>query len=374
MKEKILRSILMMLLVLAGFSIWTLRSEAEPPALARLKGAEKERVSKLIEGAKKEGELVAYASILRPDVQADLNPMFMEEYGLSESNFKIKMTSMRTEAIVAKITEELRAKVYKTDVVQDTAFDWFNELMARGELMPYESPEYKRFCPISVNPEIGQGNPPYFIAGTFSTYTLFYNPKYVKGDIISWKDILRPEHKGKIACGDVTKSFSYTAAYLAFRKVLPADFFRTLAKQEPFLLVSASDFVNKAIPGEYPIAALTSPGPAFRANLEGAGLKIVFPTEGVAAVGRQTAILSRAPHPNAAKLFIDFFHADAAQKIIMNKEGYPTGRLGLKSQYPESIVPIYDVKGAIQMDWRKVTDKERNEAREEFRRIMIEKK
>ena len=61
MLEKIRKSALVILLVLVSCSFWLLASAAEPPALAKLSGAEKARVAKLIEGAKKEGKLVGYS-------------------------------------------------------------------------------------------------------------------------------------------------------------------------------------------------------------------------------------------------------------------------------------------------------------------------
>ena len=234
---------------------------------------------------------------------------------------------MRTDAIVTKVTEELRAKVYKTDIVQNATIDWFNDLVARGELMPYDSPEYRHFCPQSVNPEIAPANPPYFIAGYFSARNIVYNPKHVKGEIVHWKDVLRPEYKGKISCADVSNSASHTEAYLPLRKVLGASFFKELAKQDPFVIVSAQDQVNKAITGEYPIIVMGSASTAFRANLQGAGLKLVFPPEGWAAIGWQIAILTRAPHPNASKLFVDFFHSELGQQILLD-DGYACREAG----------------------------------------------
>ena len=74
-----------------------------------------------------------------------------------------------------------------------------------------------------------------------------------------------------------------------------------------------------------------------------------------------------------SKLFIDFYHSEFAQKILL-EEGFAVGRLGLKSKYPDFPVPIYDLKGSIEMDWRKITNKDRDNAREEFRRLVREKK
>jgi iron(III) transport system substrate-binding protein len=373
MLVRIGKGVLVILLAVVSCSVWVLRSEAEPPALSRSGGAEKARVVKLIEGAKKEGKLVGYSTSLRPGVQDAMIPKFREWYGLSAADLDINMVSIRSDAIVTKVTEELRAKVHKADVVHIAAVDWLNDLVARGELMPYDSPEYKHFSPLSVNPEIAPANPPYFIAGTFNPAGIAYNPKHVKGEILHWKDVLRPGYKGKISCADVSNSASHTEMYLVIKKVLDAHFFKELAKQDPFLLVSTSDLTNKAVSGEYPIIVMIAGGNPFRANLDGAGLKLVFPAEGFPAVGVEMAILTHAPHPNAAKLFLDYYHSEVGQKIRL-EEGISVGRLGVKSKYTEFPIPIYDMKGAIPMDWRKITAKDRENAREEFRRLVIEKK
>jgi hypothetical protein len=175
-------------------SICLLASGAEPPALTKLSGAEKTRVVKLIDGAKKDGNLVGYTISLRPGVQEAMFPKFREWYGLSASDLQINMVSMRSDAIVTKVTEELRAKVYKTDVVNNASIDWFNDLVIGGELMPHDSPEYRYFCPQSVNAEIAPANPFYFIAGYLAGTFIVYNPKYIKGEIVHWKDVLRPAY------------------------------------------------------------------------------------------------------------------------------------------------------------------------------------
>lgn len=372
MLGKIGKGVLVSFVVLVICGVWVLGSAAEPPALARLSGAEKERVVKLIEGAKKEGELVAYSGGWRPDVQAIMIPKFREEYGLSESDLKIKIVSARTGAIVTKITEELRAKVYKIDLVHNGTISWFNDLIKRGEIMAYDCPEYKHFSPLVADPKIAPAYPPYYLSHQMNAYSIVYNPKYIKEKITHWQDVLRPEYKGKISLGDVTKSFSYTEAYVALRKILDEDYFKKLGKQEPFLLVSASDLINKCVAGEFPIIVIGAPGTAFRANLKGAGLELVFPPAGWPAIGWPAVILAHAPHPNAGKLFMDFIHSEVGQYILQDS-GYIAGREGIKSQYPVYPKPIYQIKGNIKIDWREITDDYRDQLREEFRRIMMKK-
>ncbi|OGP87887.1 MAG: hypothetical protein A2157_10840 [Deltaproteobacteria bacterium RBG_16_47_11] len=370
MFERICKGVLFSFVVLVSCSVWA--TAAEPPALARLSGVEKERVAKLIEGAKKEKELAGYSNILRPEIQASLIPVFRKEYGLSESDLQLKIISTRSTAVITKVEEELQAKVYKTDLIQNGTIGWFNDLAGKGELMAYDSPEYKQFHPLATDPKIAPANPPYFIATFFGPFGIAYNYKLIKGEIKNWKDVLRPEFKGKICAADVSKSMSYVDAYLAMLNVVGKSFFEELAKQNPFLLVSASDLVNKCVTGEFPIVVMSEAGNPGRAILRGGDLKIVFPPEGFANVGYPMAILARAPHPNAAKLFMDFMHSKGGQEIIF-KDCQSVARLGItsSSDYPK---PAYEMKGVIPMDWRKITAQDRLNAQEEFGKMMGAKK
>lgn len=370
MSEKILSGLLACLLVLAIGCPLAESGTAEPPAMARLTGAEKERVAKLIEGAKKEGELVGYNSSWHPDVQEMMFPLFRKEYGLSESDLKIKINTIRTSAIVTKVTEELRAKIYKTDIAQTAPAYWFEDLVARGEIMAYDCPEYKNYSPLVADPKLGAGHPPYYITAELTVTGITYNPKHIKGEIVHWKDALRPEYEGKLVCGDISASASLTEAYLSLTKVLGKGFFEELGKRKPFLTTSVTDRLNKCVSGEFPVCLLSSQGIVFRVNQKGAGLKIVFPPEGWPVTGYPTAILAHAPHPNAAKLFMDFFHGAPCQELMLNQAGMPTARFGVKSKYPDFPKPVYELKGAIEMDWRKVTKRDRDDAREEARRFL----
>jgi len=231
---------------------------------------------------------------------------------------------------------------------------------------------------MAKDPEVGPSNPPYFIATLFVAYGIIYNPKYVKGEIVHWKDVLRSEYKGKISCGDVSKSYSYTNAYLAIRKVVGTEFFEELGKRKPFVVVSVTQLIDKCTTGEFPIAVIVVQGTTLRYILKGAEIKYVLPPEGYGLVGYPAVILAHAPHPNAAKLFQDFIHGEVGQRFIFNEAGFPVGRLGIKSKYtdPNPAYPklVRDRKGFIEMDWRRISSKDRLNAREEFRRLVIEKK
>jgi iron(III) transport system substrate-binding protein len=54
----------------------------------------------------------------------------------------------------------------------------------------------------------------------------------------------------------------------------------------------------------------------YRAAKKGNPIEIVFPEEGVPFVSSANAILARAPHPNAARVFTDWLFGKEAQQIL----------------------------------------------------------
>lgn len=66
----------------------------------------------------------------------------------------------------------------------------------------------------------------------------------------------------------------------------------------------------------------------------GTGLKFIFPEEGVLLLGNATFVLAKAPHPNAAKLWLDFQLSVAGQTILSKKEALVSTRTGFTSPLP----------------------------------------
>jgi len=52
--------------------------------------------------------------------------------------------------------------------------------------------------------------------------------------------------------------------------------------------------------------------------MKGLPVKLIFPTEGISYVRFDLGIVKGAPHPNAAKLMIDFYLSEEAQLIYAN--------------------------------------------------------
>ena len=68
------------------------------------------------------------------------------------------------------------------------------------------------------------------------------------------------------------------------------------------------------------------PTRAFQVNERGAKLKFLLPKEGVVLLPQAMFILAAAPHPAAAKLWVDFMLSDVGQKIMVDNEAMMSGR------------------------------------------------
>lgn len=95
------------------------------------------------------------------------------------------------------------------------------------------------------------------------------------------------------------------------------------------------------------------------------------PREGIVILGSHLAILKGAPHPNAAKLFVDFLLGEEGARIFAAGEGAFVFREGFK--YPAEVAPFLpplDQVKAVPMDWAKITAADRERARENFRKAF----
>ena len=67
------------------------------------------------------------------------------------------------------------------------------------------------------------------------------------------------------------------------------------------------------------------PTRAYQYNQKGAKLKFMLPQEGVVLLPQSMFILKKAPHPNAAKLWIDFILSERGQTVAGQGRGADLG-------------------------------------------------
>ena len=120
------------------------------------------------------------------------------------------------------------------------------------------------------------------------------------------------------------------------------DYFKQLAQNKLMLVQSAVDPSGVVASGERPVAVDGGEYTFYQIKKKGNPVEIVYPKEGVPLVVSPTAIMSFAPHPNAAKLFTDFTFSREIQQVMADSEGLYTGHPEVK--YPTDKPKLTDLK------------------------------
>lgn len=322
----------------------------------------------LVEAAAREGELNWIDCVAGPETARVLADRFRTTYGLPRT-FRVNHSLQSSARLASLILEEVRAGRVTFDVATCATPGLFYELLRRNELMRYESPEYRFYEPSRAAGLTHE--PGYWLSPWAYTFVLAWNPRFVPEDLVSWRDVLNPRYRGKIVMGDPLRSLTYTDAYVGLRKVLDPGYFQQLADLQPFYLVRSEDIMSRVITGEFPIAFFGMPTRAYQAAREGVEIKVAYPREGSVLLGMPWVILTKAPHPNAAKLWIDFVFGRTGHQIYIINEALSTGRadMPLTSLLRKYTPPVSEIR-SITMDWKGLTDETREAARAEFRRLF----
>ena len=271
----------------------------------------------LLEGARKEGQVVIYSAAI---VNQALRPMaeaFMKKYPF------IKLTYWRgdTEEIVAKLSAEVRAKNVVADLVEGTGV---GELAVEAGLtVPFSTPATDALPEMYRDP---RGN---WVSTRVSYYGIAYNTKLVPADQAprTYDDLLDPRWKGKLAWRIGTSSGTplfLTTIRIARGEDKAREYFEKLAQQKVinFGSGSARTLVDRVIAGEFPIALNIFAHHPLISKAKGAPVNthLLEPTASTAG----TMIVPRGVrHPYAAMLLADFILSQEGQSIFSKAEYFP---------------------------------------------------
>jgi iron(III) transport system substrate-binding protein len=337
----------------------------EPQAVKEAASAHKDALRAMIAAAAKEGELSYWDTVIQSGTNAALVDAFRKYYGLP-SDFKVNYSLSLTTNLVTRVDQELSAGRVTMDVAAIASLPWVHDKVKAGQVMQYESPQYAYYKGAF---EKGLGKDGYFAFNGAYVFVPMWNSDKVNFKGTSWNDVIGAVPSGRMSVGDATKSQTYLATHIGLRTILGPDYFKRLAAMKPLLLVRSEQIANQLVTGQNLFAFSGMPTRAYQVNQAGAKLKFVIPKEGAVLLPQAMFILAKAPHPNAAKLWVDFILSETGQKIMVDKEALMSGRSGFKSPLPEYAPPIESLH-VIKIDWDKITTADMQKAREEWQSIF----
>jgi iron(III) transport system substrate-binding protein len=282
--------------------------------------------------AKKEGAVVIYSST--PSELLDkLTKAFNEKYPGITAQYYRGGSSQVYERLVA----EQDANRVNGDIIHVSDPATITDLKNAGRLQAYQSPEYKAYDPQYIDKDFT-----WFVArGHF--LNIAYNPANVSDDEApkTLKDLADPRFKGKTGIMDVRLAGgAYTWQYSVWKLYGP-QFFDEMAKNQPKLYPGHGPINDRIITGELS-AGLDLNYLTDQAIIEsGAPIKAVFPADGAPMIWSPVGIVAKAPHPNAAKVMMDFLASKEGQEIFNSEYSYS---LRPDVQPVKGMTPLKDIK------------------------------
>jgi iron(III) transport system substrate-binding protein len=338
-----------------------LHAAEEPQALKEADAAHKEPLRVLIATAVKEGELSYWDTIIQSTTHTTLVAAFREYYGLP-STFKVSYSLAIPNILVTRVEQELAAGRVTMDVAAVASLPWVYDKIRANQVMRYDSPQYSFYRGAFGK---GLGKDGYFAFNGAYVFVPMWNSDKLDFKGTSWKDVIGAVGSGRISMGDVANSLTYLSTYMGLKLVLEPDYFKHLAEMKPIFLGRSELIANQVVTGQNLMAFSGMPTRAFQFNQRGAKLRFLLPKEGVVVLPQAMFILAAAPHPAAAKLWIDFMLSAAGQKIMVDKEAIMSGRSGFVSPLPDYAPPMESLN-VIKIDWSKVSQEDMENARMEW--------
>jgi iron(III) transport system substrate-binding protein len=257
----------------------------------------------IVEGAKKEGALVFYTTM---DIQNSkpLLDAFMAKYPFVKGD----LVRLGGTAMVSRILTEAQAGANRFDVAVGISPSYV-PMRERNLIAPYKSPEFASLYDDTHDP---QG---YWTTVYLNTFVVGYNTKVIgKNDLPkTYDDLLKPQFKQKFII-DIEDYDVFVALSQEWGQEKAIAYFKGIAKQEPVFLRGNTNRANMVSAGE---RALTFVYAQVIERMKQTGAPVDWiPLEPVAVEVNPAMISAKAPHPNAARLFVDYLLSKDGQEFL----------------------------------------------------------
>lgn len=277
----------------------------------------------LLKKANEEGRLIAYLAMNAADavsVQTSFEKQFPQ--------IKVDLVRTGAPAMLQRILTEYRGGKIFADVVLGFGFIHY-ELAQQKLLARYDSPERSNYAPQFKDKDGFWTNVIPIV------HTIAYNPKMVPPAELParYTDLLLPRWKGK--AGMNSNNIMFLAAMTThFGKERATDFLQKLSAQQPQVRSGGTLVATLVAAGEFPLAYSINENNVENFKQRGAPIDWVRLADPLYGELVPIGVMAGAPHPNAARLFVDYALSKEGQELFRN-----LGKLPARSD----VAPKYNI-------------------------------
>src|SRR5262245_15004147 len=270
----------------------------------------------LYEAAKKEGQLVWYTSLI---VNQAVRPL-VEAFNKKYPGIEVKYARADSGPNAIKIMNEAQAGRPQSDVFD--GIDTTPPLLTAGLV--------ERFVPSEANKYPAELKDP---EGRWNALVVYFLTPAVNTSIVPTaerpktpQDLVHPRWKGRIAWSTVPASGSgvYVGSVLqTMGNERGMAFLRALARQD-IINVDATNraILDQVIYGQYPLALSIFNHHAVLSAQKGAPVEWLK-VDPISAPMHSVGLTRNGPHPNAARLLLDFLTSEEGQRTLAEVEYIP---------------------------------------------------
>ena len=280
--------------------------------LATYQGAD--RLQRIAEAAKREGELTIYTSTPVEDMKV-LTVAFERKYGI-----KTKVWRASSEKVLQRAVAEARAQRFDVDAF-DTNGPQLEALVREKLLTPVWSPSLA-----SLVPEARFAHQSW-VGTRLLIFVLAYNTKLVRKTELpaSYDGFADPKWKGRLGIEAEDSDWFATISTL-MGEAEAETLFRSIVAANGVSVRKGHTLLTQLVAsGEVPVALTVYNYKAEQLKNQGAPIDwYVIPPAIARANG--VGVAARAPHPNAALLWYEFELGEEGQRLLLSRDFVPTNR------------------------------------------------
>lgn len=272
--------------------------------------------------AKQEGSITWYTTFADKDVK----PM-IDAFNKKYPGIKVNALRLSADKIPARVITEQKGGKYNADVVSGDS-PQIAQLIQAGALQPYNPPDAAPL-PKGLNLPSGYTGVVYAV-----TTVPAWNPSAVQKAGLqpptSWQDLTKPQWKGKFSIDPSAVNW-YDALITEMGHDKAFALIQALGKNQPKLVESHTQALTQVEAGE-PLATATAYGYKAASEKKKNPGQIEFANPNPLPSSLTLIdVVKKAPHPAAAKLFVDWMVSQAGQQEVVDQTNHTSLRNDVKN-------------------------------------------